>query len=172
MALTNFFVRRPCISIITPYILLIIFTVIAIAGEMFSIGFERDDSNLVNDHKIVIDADIVTYADKHLNRVEAQIDKKREDMLKEQIRYETGGLETILFVYENKSSEVEGLLAKKNIEKIIKLENDVTSWDKPSDSFKNSKFKGTNVKWVDLCFAGEDAPEDPRSETAACLPDF
>jgi hypothetical protein len=147
MALTNFFVRRPCISIITPYILLIIFAVIAFAGEMFSIGFERDDSNLVNDDQIVIDHDIVRYADKHLNRAEAQIDKKREDLLKEQIRYESGGLETILIVYENTSNDLPGLISKKNVETIIKLENDITSWDKPSDNFKNTKFKGTNVKW-------------------------
>jgi hypothetical protein len=82
MPLTDFFVKRPCVSICTPYILLIILAVVAFAGEMFNIGFERDDSNLVNDHKIVIDTDIVKYADKQLNREEAKIDKLREDMLK------------------------------------------------------------------------------------------
>jgi len=33
--LTTFFYERPCISIITPYILLLLFSGIAIAGDVF-----------------------------------------------------------------------------------------------------------------------------------------
>jgi len=40
MALTNFFIRRPCLSIWIPYILLFCFFGIAIAGEFMTVGFE------------------------------------------------------------------------------------------------------------------------------------
>ena len=90
-------------------------------------------------------------------------------MLEKQVRYETGGLETILVVYENKPDRLPGLLSKKSVQAIIKLENEITSWDAPSESFANEKFKGTNVKWTHMCFAGEDAKIDERSRESACL---
>lgn len=172
MPLTNFFVRRPCVSIIVPYVILIIIAIIAFSAEMFNINFERDDSNLVNDDPIVIDNDIVTYAKDHLNREEAQIDKKRKEVLKDQVRYEAGGLNTILIIYENKSADLTGLITKKHIQNIIKLENEIIAWDKTSDNYKNKKFKNNanfKVKWRELCFAGEDAPIDPRTGQSECL---
>lgn len=60
-------------------------------------------------------------------------------------------------------------MTKKSVENIIKFENEITSWDRPSDNFKNTKFKGTNTKWQEMCLAGEDAPIDQRTGKSACL---
>jgi len=45
------------------------------------------------------------------------------------------------------------------------------TWNKPSNNFKNKKFKGDDIAWKDLCFAGEDAKIDPRTKSPACLGD-
>jgi len=113
MPLTDFFVRRPCISILTPYFLLIIFAVIAFAGGMFNLNFENDDASLVNSDPIVIDRDIVRLANKQLNRDQAKIDELKEKAVENQVRYESKP--PILIIYENKNTEKTGLLTKKTI---------------------------------------------------------
>ena len=56
--LTSFFAKRPCIAIITPYVLLIIFAVITIMGDVFKMDL-MDDSWLINDHQKVVNRDIM-----------------------------------------------------------------------------------------------------------------
>jgi hypothetical protein len=78
-----------------------------------------------------------------------------------------------LLIYENKdTSSVGGLLNKKAITNVIKLEHDMIAWNKTSDNFINKEFNGkVNVAWGDLCFAGRDAEIDPRTGAAKCNKD-
>ena len=61
-------------------------------------------------------------------------------------------------------------MKKSTIEKIINLEHDLTSWNKKSNNFKGTKFNGKyDVSWREICFAGKDAPNDPRTGKAKCI---
>jgi len=132
MAITNFFIRRPCVSIITPYVLLVIFAVITFAAGFIELSFEQDDSGLVNDDPMVVERDMIRFAHKNLNREEEGIDDARDKLLEDQVRYETGGFNRILLIYEEKEAGPLGLLTKSVIETIIKVEQEMISWDKPS----------------------------------------
>jgi hypothetical protein len=105
MALTNFFIRRPCIAIITPYIILLILSVISVAAGMFNLGdITSQDDGLIMGDPIVIDHNIVRIAVDDLNRKESKIDKVKEDLLANQVRYEFEMMESpVILLYENKS---------------------------------------------------------------------
>jgi len=167
-ALTSFFYRRPCISIWTPYIILLLMTVIVQLTDYFKMALQ-DDSWLVNDDDKVRHRDMVKLAKWELNRKAAGIDSKQEKLEENQVRFESGGMEQILVIYEDKSGRATGIFDKDTVVKIIELENKLTSWDKKSDNFTNKKFNGSNVAWKNMCFAGLDAPHDPRTNTSKCL---
>jgi hypothetical protein len=168
--LTTFFYERPCISIWTPYILLVIFSSIVFAGDVFKLDF-MDDSWLVNDDIMVINRDMTNVAKWSLKRSEAGIDAKKEEMEKTQVRFDTDGMKAILVMYEDKSENVGGLLSKDTMMKVIELEHDLTSWNKKSKSFKNKEFNDkADVSWDSICFAGRDADIDKRNNKAKCLP--
>lgn len=168
MQLTNFFIKRPCVAICVPYFLLIVFAVIAFTQNMFDVYMEGQDDGLVMSDPIVIDSNIIKEASATLNKKEAGVEKKREDQLKSQVRYETSGFNTIFMLYEAVSDSEFGLLDLKAVKSIISLEQQVLAWDKVSNNFKNEKFNGEKVTWNQLCFAGEGAAIDPRTGSAKC----
>jgi hypothetical protein len=88
MGLTNFFIRRPCVSILVPYFLLFVIAFITQAAGFINLDFRPDDSQLVNDNQIVIERDMIKFAHEELNREEEGIDDKRDKMLENQIRYQ------------------------------------------------------------------------------------
>jgi len=72
-------------------------------------------------------------------------------------------------MYQDTSGSAAGMLSKKALGNVIKLEQEVLRYRKKSTTFKNKKFKGTEVAWEDLCYAGLDAETDPRTGKSACL---
>jgi hypothetical protein len=125
MAITNFFIRRPCIAIITPYVILLILSVIAFSQQMFDVYIGQEDSLVFSD-PIIIDDNIIKIAKDDLNRKEAKIDKLREDELEDQVRYEKGPMTSVLMLYEDVSTTAEGklygLLNKESIIKVVEME--------------------------------------------------
>lgn len=118
---------------------------------------------------------MVKLAKWELNRKESGVDAKKEELEKDQVRFEPGFVEgfgpaTIMVVYEDKSGRASGIVNKKVIMDIIELEQKMTSWDNTSENFRNKKFNNNaRVAWKDMCFAGLDAPIDPRTNKAKCL---
>ena len=167
--LTSFFAKRPCIAIITPYVLLIIFAVITIMGDVFKMDL-MDDSWLINDHQKVVNRDIMNVVQYGLNRKEAKIDAKKEELEADQVRFGTTGLNTILVMYDDKDkTSAGGLLSKKTMQKVIEIEHEIISWAKKSKNFKNAKFNDNEIiAWHDICFAGKDAESDPRTGKSKC----
>jgi len=125
MAITNFFIRRPCIAIITPYVILLILSVIAFSQQMFDVYIGQEDSLVFSD-PIIIDDNIIKIAKDDLNRKEAKIDKLREDELEDQVRYEKSPMTSVLMLYEDVSTTAEsklyGLLNKESIIKVVEME--------------------------------------------------
>jgi hypothetical protein len=112
MAITNFFIRRPCVSIITPYVLLVLFAFVTFAAEFITLSFEQDDSGLVNDDPIVVQNDMIKYGKDNLFRDESGVDDKKEKMLENQVRYKSEGFNRILVIYESETDAITGLLSK------------------------------------------------------------
>ena len=73
-------------------------------------------------------------------------------------------------LYEAVNDNKYGLLDIKAIRAIIQIEQQILAWDKPSGNFKNTKFNGASLAWQRICFAGENAPADPRTGSARCHP--
>ena len=63
-------------------------------SDYFTMGL-TDDSFLVNDDDLVVHRDMVNLANWELNRKKAGIDDKKEELEKDQVRFNTGGLDMI-----------------------------------------------------------------------------
>ena len=99
--LTNFFYKRQCIAIITPYIFMVLFAGITFLDpKVYKMDF-MDDSWLINDNIKVVNRDILNVAKWELNRKEAGIDTLKDKLEESQVRFEAGPLNTILLMYQN-----------------------------------------------------------------------
>lgn len=79
----------------------------------------------------------------------------------------------LFVIYEDQSSRPAGFIDKATVRKMIELENAMINWDKPSsENFRNKEFNGnTRVAWSEMCYAGLDAEDDPRTGASKCLED-
>jgi hypothetical protein len=122
LKITEFFVRRPCISIITPYILLVILGGIAVMTDMM--GFATmDDSWLLNDHEKVINRDIMKVSNWELNREKSGLDDAKKLEEGNWVRFKSNPeMNSILMMYEDKTGGPAGLLTKAAFKNIIQFE--------------------------------------------------
>ena len=110
---------------------------------MFNVYMDGRDDSLIMSDSIVIENNIINLAPDYLNKEEAEIDKKREDELKNKVRYESGRFNSIIVLYSNTAEDDEyGLLNVKHMKSVIDLEQRIIGYNKVNNEFKNKKFNG------------------------------
>jgi len=156
MTITNLFINRPWAMICVPYLILVIFAVIAFSQGMFDVNTETQDDGLLLSHPILMNDNIIKMAGDSLG--ENIIEKEAEEELSEKLRHKfVPFMGTTFVLYQNiDKTSPHGLWDIKYVNKMVDMENQFLTYKKANEEFKNTTFNGMELEWKKMCFAGLD----------------